>query len=98
IDPQRLARFAVSIDEVVTAARRTLGVRGAGFIDNANQRVVIEASDDAPTINRLASTVVAQNEGHRLTLGEIAIVKAAPAPPIGAALIDGRPGIELFVW
>jgi len=109
VDPYRLARFAISIEEVVAAARRTLGVRGAGFIDNANQRVVIEASDNAnqrvvieasdnaPTIERLASTVVAQNDGHRLTLGEIATVEAAPAPPIGAALIDGAPGLELFV-
>jgi Cu/Ag efflux pump CusA len=60
IDPQRLARFAVAIDEVVAAARRTLGVRGAGFIDNVNQRVVIEASDDAATIDKLAGTVVAR--------------------------------------
>jgi CzcA family heavy metal efflux pump len=74
-----------------------LGVRGAGFIDNANQRVVIEASDDAATIDKLAGTVVAQNNGHRLTLGEIATVEAAPAPPIGAALIDGRPGLQLVV-
>jgi CzcA family heavy metal efflux pump len=97
IDPQRLARFAVSIEEVVAAARHTLGVRGAGFIDNVNQRVVIEASDDAPTIERLAGAVVAQKDGHRLTLGDLATVEAAPAPPVGASLIDGRPGLQLVV-
>lgn len=97
LDPIRLARFGLSIEEVTAAARRTLGVRGAGFIDNPNQRIVIEATDDAATLLRLNQTVVAQSEGRRLSLGEVATVEAAPAPAIGAALINGKPGLQLIV-
>lgn len=97
IDPARLARFNLSLEDIASAAHRTLGVRGAGFIENPNQRVVIEASDGAPVLTSLANTVVAQSEGHRLTLGDVAIIEAAPEPPIGGALIDGKPGVEFIV-
>ncbi len=97
IDPARLARFGLSIEDVENAARRTLGVRGAGFIDNPNQRIVLEARDDSPAISRLKHAVVAQQGAHRLTLGEVATITAAPEPPIGASLIDGRPAIQIIV-
>jgi CzcA family heavy metal efflux pump len=97
IDPARLARFNLSLEDVQRAAQRTLGVRGAGFIDNPNQRIVIQARDDASAISRLKGAVVAQRGPHRLTLGEVATVSAAAEPPIGASLIDGRPGIQIIV-
>lgn len=97
VDSVQLARFNLAIEDVAVAARRALGVRGAGFIDNVNQRIVIEASDGAAAVERLSKTVVVQTEGRRLTLGEIAVVEAAPAPPIGASLIDGKPGLQLVV-
>ena len=98
VEPMRLARFGLSLEDVAVAARRTLGVRGAGVIDNANQRIVIETSDDAGAVQRLAQTVVAQSAGRRLTLGDVAMVQAGSAPPIGAALIDGKPGLQIIVW
>jgi CzcA family heavy metal efflux pump len=97
IDPARLTRFGLSIEDVENAGRRTLGVRGAGFIDNPNQRIVLEARDDSPAISRLKHAVVAQQGAHRLTLGEVATITAAPEPPIGASLIDGRPAIQIIV-
>jgi CzcA family heavy metal efflux pump len=97
IDPAKLAGFNLSLEDVQNAAGRALGVRGAGFIDNPNQRIVIEARDDSAPIPRLKSAVLAQSKGRRLTLGEVATVSAAPEPPIGASLIDGRPGIQIIV-
>jgi CzcA family heavy metal efflux pump len=97
VDPARLAGFDLSLEDVVAAARRALGVRGAGFIDNANQRIVIEASDDGTVATRLANTVLASGSGRRLTLGEVATIAAAPEPAIGAAAIDGREGLQLII-
>ena len=97
VDPAHLARFNLSLEDVTAAARRTLGVRGAGVIDNPNQRIVIEANDDAPTISRLQSTVIPRGDGHRLTIGEVATVTATSELPIGAALIDGQPGLQLMI-
>lgn len=97
IDPARLARFGLSLGDVATAARQALGIRGGGFIDDTNQRVVIEAGSDASALVSLRNTVLAQASGRRLTLGQVATVTTAPEPPVGKALIAGRPGIQLVV-
>ncbi|MFW2854241.1 efflux RND transporter permease subunit [Sphingomonas sp. TX0543] len=97
VDPAKLARYGLSFAELAAAVQRTLGVRGAGFIDTANQRITIEASDPAEATRRLAGTVVVMGQGQRLTLADISSVEAAPAPAVGAALIDGRPGLQLLI-
>jgi len=97
VDPARLARFGLSLNDVRDTARQALGVRGAGFIDSPNQRIVIAASDDAAAVSRLKGAVVAQRGPYRLTLGEVASVSVAPEPPIGASLINGQPGIQIMV-
>lgn len=38
VDPVRLQRHGLSLQDVVTASRQATGLRGAGFIENANQR------------------------------------------------------------
>jgi Cu/Ag efflux pump CusA len=40
IIPERLAAFDISINEVVDAARMASGVRGAGFVETTNQRII----------------------------------------------------------
>src|SRR6266478_8988278 len=40
-DPQRL-QYGVSVEGVVAAARRATGVRGGGFVDTPNQRIVLQ--------------------------------------------------------
>ncbi len=97
LDPVRLAQFGLSLSDVAAAARQALGIRGGGFIENMNQRIVIEAGSDASAIVSLQNTVLAQAAGRRLTLGQVATVTTAPEPPVGKALINGRPGIELVI-
>jgi CzcA family heavy metal efflux pump len=97
VHPERLIRFGLGIDDVLSAARRATGVRGAGFLENENQRIVVRTEGQAPTPAALARTVVARHGAGRVTLGNLADVVAAPAPAIGAAAIDTWPGIELLV-
>ena len=40
VDPRRLQRYGLAIGDVLAAARRATGVRGAGHVDTANQRLV----------------------------------------------------------
>ena len=74
---------------MLTAARQATGVRGAGFIDTANQRLVLQTEGQAISPERIAGTVLLQSQGANLTLGDVANVTAAPEPPIGAAAIMG---------
>jgi len=94
-DMQRLTSFGISLNDIAEAARAALPLRGAGFIDTANQRVLMQSPIPAPQIATLAKAVVAVRGGVPILLGDIATVKIAPALRSGDALIMGRPGVLL---
>ncbi len=96
-DPQRLIQHGLSVEEVLAAARRATGIRGAGFVDTANQRLVLQTEGQSLTPDLIARTVVLQENGANLTLGEVAQVTDAPEPPIGASTVDGKPGVILVI-
>ncbi len=97
IDPDRLLRYGISIDQIVSVVRRATGIRGAGFIENGNQRITIQTNGQSTTPVELSRTAVKQAGGFHVTLGDVADVKYGPAPEIGAALVMGKPGIILMV-
>ncbi|MGF6306702.1 CzcA family heavy metal efflux pump [Bradyrhizobium sp. i1.8.4] len=97
VRPDDLIRFRVGLNDVLTAARKATGVRGAGFIDTANQRITLQTLGQSLTPDQLARTVLLHEGGASVVLGDVATVLTAPEPPIGAALIDGLPGIMLMV-
>lgn len=97
IDPERLVQYGVSMDEVVAAARQATGVRGAGFVDTPNQRIVLQTEGQSVTAVQLARAVLVHHNGANVTLGNVARVLEAPAPAIGAATIRGKLGIILIV-
>ncbi len=97
VDPQRLAQYGLSLQDVVDAARRSTGVRGAGFVEGANQRIVIETEGQARTPEQMAQTPINVRGGARIRLQDVAAVRFAPAAAVGGAAIDGKPGVMLVV-
>ncbi|WP_298438685.1 efflux RND transporter permease subunit [Geobacter sp.] len=95
--PDRLVRHNLSVEDVLAVARRATGVRGAGFIDNDNQRLILQSEGQSLTPQELARTVLVHQNGANVTLGDVAQVVDAPEPPIGAAAIMGKPGVQLLV-
>lgn len=96
-DPQRLVQYGLSVEDVIAAARQATGVRGAGFVDTPNQRIVLQTEGQSLTAAQLTRTVLVHHNGANVLLGDVARVENAPAPPIGAATITGRPGVILIV-
>lgn len=95
--PERLVRYKLSVGEVLAAARNATGVRGAGFIDNLNQRIVLQTEGQALTPQALARTVVLHQNGVNITLADVAKVVEAPESPIGAAAVMGDAGVQILV-
>jgi CzcA family heavy metal efflux pump len=93
----RLAKYGLSLGEVLDAARKALGLRGAGFIEDANQRIVLRAEAPPGDVAALAATILRRQDGANLTLGDVADVRDAPEPPVGAATYNGRPAVQLMV-
>lgn len=95
--PDRLAAFHVSVDQIVAAAHGVTGVRGAGFIETANQRVVLQTQGQLLQPADLQDAVVSVVNGITVRLKDVAIAAAAPEPKIGDATIMGQEGVLVEV-
>lgn len=93
----RLVKYGLTVGEVVDATRRALGIRGAGFIEDANQRIVLRAEAPSEKAAVLAATVLRREAGANLTLADVAEVREAPEPPVGAATFNGQASVQLMV-
>jgi len=92
-----LIRYDLALNDVVAAARRATGVRGAGFVDTKNQRIVFQSEGQSLKPADIADTVLLSQGAASVTLGNVADVVDAPEPPIGGAEIQGGPGVILNV-
>ncbi len=95
--PQRLVQYGLSVEDVIAAARKSTGVRGAGFVDTPNQRIVLQTEGQSLTAEQLSKAVLFHRNGANVLLSDVANVEDAPAPAIGAATIGGKPGVILII-
>jgi len=95
VHPDELIRYGLTLNDVLTAARRSTGVRGAGFVDTRNQRIVFQTEGQSLKLDDIARTVLLSRGAASVTLRNVADVVDAPEPPIGGAAIQGRPGVIL---
>jgi len=97
VHPERLLRFNLGVNEILDATRRATGVRGAGFIETENQRIVLQTEGQSMSAEEIAQTVLLSHDGMIVRLADVADVVDGPEPPIGAAAINGQPGVSLVV-
>jgi len=92
-DLRRMTAYGFTLTDLSDAARAALALRGAGFVDLAHQRVLIQTEVPAPDTAAVARAVLAVRGGVPVTIGDVATVSQAPALRSGDALIMGRPGV-----
>src|SRR5919198_830765 len=97
VQPGRLIQYNLALEDVVRGARQATGIRGAGVIDTANQRIILQAEGQSLTPAQIAKVVLVYQNGASVTLGDVASVVEASEPPIGAAAIMGHPGVILMI-
>ncbi|HPF41763.1 MAG TPA: efflux RND transporter permease subunit [Phycisphaerae bacterium] len=97
IDPQRLAAFGVTVNDLIGAARRSTGVRASGFIETDAQRIVLQSEGQSLTEDRLGEVVVRRGPEEVVRLKDVANVCEAAAPKFGDVLIQGRSGVLVKV-
>jgi CzcA family heavy metal efflux pump len=94
-DLNRMTAYGFTLTELADAARAALALRGAGFVDLAHQRVLIQTPVPQPKLETIAGAVIAVRGNVPVTIGEVATVKEAAALRAGDAQIMGRPGVLL---
>jgi CzcA family heavy metal efflux pump len=95
VDPVKLAANGLSLDDVVTAAKRASAAIGGGYVETATQRIVIRAQTPGATIDDLANSLVSTHAGLPVRLGDLATIHDGAEPRFGEALIAGKPGIMI---
>jgi CzcA family heavy metal efflux pump len=93
VHPERLLAYGLAISDVLNAARVSTGVMGAGFVENANQRILIQTEGQALTPEILGEVVVAHVNGTSVRLKDVATVAVAAEPKFGDSLVQGRPAV-----
>jgi len=83
--------------DVFDAVRRATGVTGAGFIDTPAQRVLIDPRGQALSLDDIAAGQIQIVGSAPTRISDVADVVDAPAPPIGDALIMGKPAVVLAI-
>ncbi|HZV98347.1 MAG TPA: efflux RND transporter permease subunit, partial [Methylophilaceae bacterium] len=97
VDPDKLIRYNLSLQQVMQAATKATGVRGAGYIENNNQRLVINTEGQALTPEQLAQTTLLHRNGQTVRMADIGKVVEGAAPSISAAAINSQPGVYLSI-
>ncbi len=96
VKPDSLVAREVTLTEVINAARAASGVRGAGFIEDTNQRVVLRVEGQLASVRDLGGIVVSTGtNGSPVRLQDVAEVVEGPEPKFGDTLIMGRLGVLL---
>ncbi|MCR6701137.1 MAG: efflux RND transporter permease subunit [Dokdonella sp.] len=93
IDPLRLAAAGLGLDAVVEAIAAATAPAGAGYVETAVQRLVVQVEPTATDAAALAAAVVDLADGVPRRLGDVATVVDGAQPLFGDATIAGKPGI-----
>lgn len=97
VEPARMAAYHLSLNDVMTAARAATGVRGGGFIETSQQRVVLQTVGQSLTPAQLGQVVLQAAAGQIVRMKDVAAIRDAPRPKIGGATIMGRAGVLIML-
>ncbi len=98
VRPDDLQAHDLTLADVLDAARQATGVRGTGFVENDNQRIVLRVEGQIRTAAELGATVLRAADGTPVFLNEVATVTEGPEPRFGAAAVNGKPAVVLQVY
>ena len=92
---QKLTAYGVTIADLESAASANLVLRGAGFIDVPNQRILLRSPTPQPDVQAIGAALVTTRNGTPVRLRDLAQIIEAPALRSGDALIMGKPGVMM---
>ncbi len=98
VHPDQLVEHGLALEDVLKAASEATAVRGAGFVENANQRIVLRTQGQSLTPEQLGQVVLAHHHGGSVRLMDVADVAEGAEPKFGAAQIMGEPGVVVEIY
>ncbi len=108
VKPDQMARYGVTLDDVMDSTARALDesilrfssgntIGTGGWVDTANQRLIIQHVPSIVSPDSLASIVIEVDDNTSVPLTDIADLVLEHQPLFGDAVINDGPGIMLIV-
>jgi CzcA family heavy metal efflux pump len=97
-DPVRLAARQLTVDDLTGAIARANVVTSVGHTDNGYVRSTILTMGQAHDAQDIANIPIANRGGSPITVGDVASVVQAPAPPLWSATSGGRNAVLVNVY
>ena len=97
VDPEKMVRYGVSLTQIEAAVKNATGVRGNGFIENKNQRIIINTEGQSTNSEQLAQATLFHRNGQSVRIGDIGKVILGATPSISAAAINEETGVYLSI-
>jgi CzcA family heavy metal efflux pump len=98
VHPDALAARNLTLTDVLEATRQASGIRGAGFVEDAGQRLTLRVEGQLRSMAELGDTVLVASEGTPVRLRDVAHVVEGAEPKFGDASINGQPGVVLIAY
>ncbi|MBU6173098.1 MAG: efflux RND transporter permease subunit, partial [Planctomycetes bacterium] len=98
VEPDLLVERQLGINDIVDATRQSTSVRGLGFQENSQQRIVLRVQGQIETEKQLAETVINRANASPLRLADIGLVCQAGEPRFGASTINGNPAVSMLIY
>lgn len=97
IDPTKLIKHDISINQVINSIKTSTGITGGGFIENKNQRIIINAEGQSKSLADFKKTPIINNLGQIIFVDQIANITYGAAPSISAVSINEEVGVYLSI-
>jgi CzcA family heavy metal efflux pump len=95
VDPEKMVRAGITLAEISKAAADATTLRGSGYLETPNQRLVIAEEASGVNEKALARTIIRGSGADAIRLGDVTEISQGAAPKFGDALIMGKEGILL---
>lgn len=97
LDPERLAAYGVTVDEVAAALRDGNQNAPAGVMVSGGQEYLIQGLGRITALNDIGDTVIVRRGGEPVLVRHVAAVDIGPAPVRGTGAHNGKPAVILGI-
>ena len=97
LNPERLAAYGLTIDEVANALRDANQNTSAGFMVQGGQEYLIQGLGRIGALNDIADTVLTRRNAQPVLVRHVASVDIGPAPKRGTGAHNGKAAVVLGI-
>ncbi len=97
IQPERLASYGLSVEDVIEAAEGVSGASSEGVVFTQTQEYSVQGLARARTIEEIGTTSIGDYQGAPLTIADVAEVRIGSALSRGRGSYNGEPAVVIGV-